>query len=126
MPSMAGDPEAGRLVVGAAGDEAGLPAESTIPRLLLAPTPWADPDAARAAYGRHRERLPFRVRIHTEHLMWRMTGLEPHLREAWRRLGHLRDHAPEGYRESLMRDQPMRREIAEDRAAREDRPAPSS
>ncbi len=99
-------------------DTSGVAIESVIAVLLAARLPDGDAEcdveSARSAYLEHRERLPFRVRMHAEHLMFRLTDDRVHLDEAWTRLQHLRDNAPPEYRESMMQMQPMHRAIAED------------
>ncbi len=100
------------------GDASGLANESTISLLLRAAAGEESvASEARASHERYRDRMGYRVRMHAEHLMWRVTGEREHLDEAWRRLQFLRDNAPAEYRESLMRDQPMHRAIAEDVSA---------
>jgi tetratricopeptide (TPR) repeat protein len=94
--------------------EAGIAVESVIAVLLAAQLPGGDAENARRAYESHRDRLPLRVRMHAEHLMYRLTKDRAHLDAAWERLTHLRDNAPPEYRESMMRNQPMHAAIVND------------
>jgi len=44
-------------------------------------------------------------------LLWRATDDPAHLAEAHRLLRHLRDHAPEEYRETMIENVPLHRDI---------------
>jgi hypothetical protein len=52
------------------------------------------------------------TRVESAWLAFRVTGDRAHLAEAWRHLLHLRDHAPEDCRVSVMENVPLHREIA--------------
>ena len=95
-------------------EASGVAIESVIAVLLAALLPDGDVESAGSAYLEHRDRLPFRVRMHAEHLMFRLMDDRAHLDETWARLQRLRENAPPGYRESMMQMQPMHRAIAED------------
>jgi hypothetical protein len=49
--------------------------------------------------------------MEAEFVLWKATRHGPHLDEARRCLTHLRDHAPEEFRESVIEAVPMHREI---------------
>ena len=44
--------------------------------------------------------------------LWKATQDTAHLAESWRLLQHLRDNAPEEYRETVINNVPLHRDIA--------------
>jgi tetratricopeptide (TPR) repeat protein len=60
---------------------------------------------------RHESRLEHAERIEARFLLWSATNDIAHLEEAHRLLCHLRDHAPEEYRETMIRNVPLHRDI---------------
>ena len=79
---------------------------------LAAALPGGDPAAA----ARTLEELGTRpwpvARMEARWWLWKATGDRPHLAEAWRLLVHLRDRAPEKYRETILSNVPLHRDIA--------------
>ncbi len=89
------------------GRELGAPAT-----LLLGAALAGRTDAALALLAAHADRVPLPERMEVSFLLWKATGDARHRAEAERLLGHLRDHAPEASRASLLRNVPLHREIA--------------
>ncbi len=56
---------------------------------------------------------PFSTRMEARLLLWRLTKDHAHLTEAKRLLDHLVEHAPEKYRESMLKNVRLNREIME-------------
>jgi tetratricopeptide (TPR) repeat protein len=71
----------------------------------------APPEQAEALLAEHEAGMPFHERMHSRFLLWKATGKRHHLDEAHRLLIELRDHAPEEYRESMIENVPLNREI---------------
>jgi tetratricopeptide (TPR) repeat protein len=70
--------------------------------------------AAVAAFEEYGPRLwPATEAPEARFLLWRLTSDAAHLEEAHRLLCHLRDHAPENYRETMIENVPLHRDIAE-------------
>jgi hypothetical protein len=51
------------------------------------------------------------VKTQARFLLWKATDDTTHLEEAHRLLCHLRDHAPEEYRETMIENVPLHRDI---------------
>ncbi|MHC4934146.1 MAG: tetratricopeptide repeat protein, partial [Planctomycetota bacterium] len=66
---------------------------------------------ALARFEEHEERCHHILRMETRHLLWEATDDPAHLDEAHRLLCHLRDHAPEEYRETMIENVPLHRDI---------------
>ena len=79
-------------------------------RALLACLPDGDVEAAEAALQEAGEagNTP-----QTRYYLWQATGKPEHLAEAKRLLDHLVEHAPEEYRESMLKNVRLNREIME-------------
>ena len=75
----------------------------------------ADRDAtdALSALGKREERLEHAARMESRFLLWRATHDPAHLTEAKRLLDHLVDHAPEEYREAMLTNVRLNREVME-------------
>ena len=68
---------------------------------------------ALAALNNHEERLEYATRLESRFLLWKATNDPTHLTEAKRILDHLVEHAPEEYRESMLQNVRLNREIME-------------
>jgi tetratricopeptide (TPR) repeat protein len=77
----------------------------------LALLPCGDVPAALKAFSEHEPKLEHQTRMDTRFLLWRATKDRVHLEEAHRLLCHLRDHAPEEYRETMIEHVPLHRDI---------------
>lgn len=73
--------------------------------------------AALAEYLRHEGRLRHATRMEALYILYRTTGDRGRLDEAYRHLLTLRDHAPPEYRESILTEVPIHREIVAAAAA---------
>ena len=71
-----------------------------------------DADAARVAFEEFDQRLEVQARMEARFLLWRATSDPTDLAEAHRLLQHLRDHAPEEYRDTMVENVPPHRDIA--------------
>jgi serine/threonine protein kinase/tetratricopeptide (TPR) repeat protein len=80
---------------------------ATAHRTLL---PGGDVDAALAALEDEMH-VGHKYRLRARFLLWRATRDLVHLEEAHRLLVHLRDHAPEDYRDSMLQNVPLHRDI---------------
>ena len=69
--------------------------------------------AAESAFSERGDLLGHDDRMTARYLLYRATGEEGHIAEAWRLLRHLRDHAPERYRRTVLESVPLHREIRE-------------
>ena len=99
-------------------DEAlALARETTNPGATLFATveqarlPGGDVDAAVTALAEHSEHLGHAFKMEAHFRLWELTGDEHHRTEARRLLDHLRDHAPEDCRDSMLENVPLYREI---------------
>jgi tetratricopeptide (TPR) repeat protein/predicted Ser/Thr protein kinase len=72
-------------------------------------TDVAEAAAALVAGG---ERVEFEERAESHWWLWKATGDTAHLAESWRALQHLRDHAPEEFRQTMIENVPVHRDIA--------------
>jgi hypothetical protein len=66
---------------------------------------------AEREFERSDPRLEVRTRTEARFLLWKATSDTTHLEEAHRLLCHLRDHAPEEFRETMIENVPLHREI---------------
>jgi tetratricopeptide (TPR) repeat protein len=111
-----GETEAGRVHLERGlqlGREQGL--KPQVASCLAALAAYGDGDAAAAlAYAtEHDAEIDVAHRMHVRRLLWKATGDRGHLEEAYQLLTHLRDHAPEEYRESMIENVPLHKEIME-------------
>jgi tetratricopeptide (TPR) repeat protein len=79
---------------------------------LLALLPGEVSDAAVETFNEQEARLPHAVKMQARFLLYKTTTDPVHLSEAHRLLCHLRDHAPEEYRETMIEKVPLHRDIA--------------
>ena len=70
-----------------------------------------DPGRALSALEDVEGRLAHYPRMQARFLLWTAAGERAHLEEAHRLLQHLRDHAPEDYRTSMLENVPLHRDI---------------
>jgi serine/threonine protein kinase/tetratricopeptide (TPR) repeat protein len=75
--------------------------------------PGGDADAALATFEMHEDRLPLPTRMNARFHLWKLTADNTHLEEAYRLLCFMRDHAPEEYREAMIENVPLHRDIME-------------
>ncbi len=66
---------------------------------------------ALATLTEHEERVWQRGRMNARFRLWELTQDKTHLTEAHRLLEHLRDHAPEQDRDSMIQNVPLHRDI---------------
>jgi len=99
-------------------DEAlALARETKSPGTILAATverarlPGGDADAALAALAEHEERVECAGKMEARFRLWELTQDKAHLEEAHRLLCHLRDHAAEDCRETIIENVPLHRDI---------------
>ena len=99
-------------------DEAlALARETNEPGTILAATierarlPGGDIEAAVAALAEHEERVGHAGKMEARFRLWELTQDKQHLEEANRLLEHLRDHAPEEDRDSMVENVPLYRDI---------------
>ena len=59
----------------------------------------------------HESRIPHHEKLEGHFVLWKANGNPEHLTEAHRLLTELREHAPEEYRESMIENIPLNREI---------------
>jgi hypothetical protein len=71
-------------------------------------------------FEEHERRLGHDTKTEARFLLFKATQEPAHLEEAWKLLCFARDHAPEEYRESMIANVPLHRDIA---AAWEERSA---
>ncbi len=81
---------------------------ATCQRALL---PDGDAAAATDALAAHEGRLGHGDRMQARFLLWRATSDPAQLAEAHRLLEFARDHAPEEYRETILENVPLHRDI---------------
>ena len=81
----------------------------------LALLPGDDGAEAPAVFDRHESRLGVGTKAGARYRLWRLTGDPAHLGESRSLLRHLRDHAPEEYRESMVENHPLHLAIAAER-----------
>jgi tetratricopeptide (TPR) repeat protein len=85
--------------------------EAVRARCWLALLPGGDSRAALGAFMAERERLAHTAAMESRFLLWKATDDPTHLAEAHRLLVHLRDHAPEEARTSVIENVPLHRDI---------------
>ena len=73
--------------------------------------PDADPGPALDAFAEFQDRLARDEEMEVRFHLWRATSEPAHLEEAHRLLSHFRDHAPEEYRETMIENVPIHRDI---------------
>jgi tetratricopeptide (TPR) repeat protein len=96
----------------ALAEENDIPSGIVEAAALLALLPGGDPAAAEAAFAAHEARLSHGGRMEVRFRLWRATGAAAHLEEAHRKLEHLVEHAPDEYRETMIANVPVHRNIA--------------
>jgi predicted ATPase/predicted Ser/Thr protein kinase len=87
---------------------------ATVERARL---PDGDVEAALAALAEHEQHATHGARMEARFRLWELTQDRAHLAEAQRLLQHLRDHAPEEDRDSMVRNVPLYRDVAGGSAA---------
>jgi len=78
---------------------------------LLALHPGERPACAVETFEEQESRLQHSVKMQARFLLWRATGDSTHLKEAHQLLRHLRDHAPQERRETMIANVPLHRDI---------------
>jgi hypothetical protein len=73
--------------------------------------PDGDATMAAATLREHETQLTRYSNVECRYLLWRGSGERSHLEEAHRLLGQFREHAPEEYRESMVENVPLHRNI---------------
>ena len=81
---------------------------ATIERARL---PDGDFKAAIAVFAEHEGRVPHAGKMNARVRLWELTQDHEHLGEAHRLLEHVRDHAPEEDRDSMIENVPLHRDI---------------
>ncbi len=89
-------------------------AEIAARRCRLAALPGGDPEEALAAYEAARETASVFQRLAMLHLLWRATRDRAHLDAAWDLLQHLREQAPEAWRDSMLECVHLHRDVRAD------------
>jgi tetratricopeptide (TPR) repeat protein len=79
---------------------------------IRAALPGGDPVAAAKTLDELGTRPWLVARMEARFWLWKATRDETHLAESWRLLVHLRDHAPDEYRTSVIDNVPLHRDIA--------------
>ena len=87
--------------------EIGSPITIVLSSVELARLPGADPEAALTALEEHGGHVRHADRMDARFRLWELTGNRTHLDEAHRLLEHLRDHAPEEARVSMIENVPL-------------------
>jgi len=109
----AGDDDAARGDFAAALD---IAAESTLPYAVvfalshLAAITGEASEALRV-FEKERQHLDLTESMEARFLLWQATGDRQHLEDAHQSLSYLRDHAPEKYRETMVKNVPLHRDI---------------
>jgi tetratricopeptide (TPR) repeat protein len=91
--------------------DSGQPTVIVLASSLLARLPGTSPDRALASIGEHEPRTGRPTRMAARFHLFHATNDRAHLEEAHRLLYHLREHAPEGCRETMMENVPLHRGI---------------
>ena len=73
--------------------------------------PGGDIQAALAAFAEHEERVGPEGEMNARFRLWELTNDKAHLTKAHRLLEHLRAHAPEDCRETMIENVPLHRDI---------------
>ena len=87
------------------------PNEIVLATAYLASFPGGDVQAAIAALTEHGPRTWHVKRMRALFILWKAANDPAHLAEAHRLLAHLRDHAPDEHRESVITNVPLHRDI---------------
>ena len=114
------DARAGRAVeaekrLGAAlglAREADDPNNTALASCIAAALPGGDPAAAAKTLDELADKPWHVARMESRWWLWKATQDTAHLAESWRLLQHLREHAPEEYRETVINNVPLHRDIA--------------
>jgi serine/threonine protein kinase/tetratricopeptide (TPR) repeat protein len=91
--------------------EAGSPSAIVASTVEAARLPGGDVEAAIAALNEHEDRLGHGLRMDARFRLWELTGDPVHLGEAHRLLEFGLDNCPEEYRESMVAEVPLHRDI---------------
>jgi len=92
--------------------ELGMPSHKATAAVYALMLPGGDADAARADFAAHESRLDLPLRLELRHRLWRFGGAAGDLDAARTMLGHLREHAPEEYRETMIELVPVHSAVA--------------
>jgi hypothetical protein len=92
-------------------EEVGSPSLIVRARCYLASLSGEDPEPAERALEELAESLGPLDRMEAHHRLFRAAGHPAHLEEAHALLRSLRDHAPEEYRETMIENVPLHRDI---------------
>jgi len=84
----------------------------TLARCWRALLPAGDAEAARRAVSESAERMEYLPRMEAHYVLWQVAGDRDQLATAYEMLMRHRENAPEEYRESLMTNVPLHRDIA--------------
>jgi tetratricopeptide (TPR) repeat protein len=93
-------------------EEVGHSGFTMLAQAHLAALPEGDVSRARDELAAREERAEFAWRLEARLALWRATKDPDHLAEAHRLLEYMRDHAPEEYRDSMVENVPLHREVA--------------
>ena len=91
--------------------KAGMPVGIVLPTCRLAECSPGEVAKALSALGEYEGRLECGERIEARYSLWKATGKPEHLCEAKRLLDYRVEHAPEEYRESMLKNVRLNREI---------------
>jgi len=94
-------------------DSGPFPGNMVTTRCLLAQLPNGDVDGALRVFVEHEKKLGVMGKLNDRFLLWQSTRDWHHLAEAKRLLDHVVEHAPEEYRESMLNNVRINREILE-------------
>jgi tetratricopeptide (TPR) repeat protein len=92
--------------------EIGDPSIEVLSACHLAQLPGGDATAARSSLDQREHLLRNAELIQARFLLWKATRARADLEEAHRLLEYFREHAPEEYRDTVIRNVPLNREIA--------------
>jgi tetratricopeptide (TPR) repeat protein len=93
------------------GVQLGVPGTIVLAQCHLALLPDSDPTEALSTFEELEDRLDCDTKVRSRILLWKATHKPSHVQEAKRLLDHLVEHAPEEYRESMLRNVQVNREI---------------
>jgi tetratricopeptide (TPR) repeat protein len=105
----------------AAARDRDLVDEELLASVYLASLPGEGPEALSKAFTERSGRLGARIKMEIHHLLWTLTRDPSHLDAASRLLAGLQEGAPEAYRDRMIENVPLHRELYAARAARETR-----
>ena len=74
--------------------------------------PNGDVEAARKAVAESEDRAEYAQRMEAHFVLWKATGDREQIDTAHSMLEHLREHAPPEYRDSMVANVPLHRDIA--------------